>query len=837
MFRKFLMIAFSIVLGIYVAEAQENKGIYVDKAGKIRWQGNNKEAYFFGVNYSSPFVFGYRHIKATGIKVEEAIRQDVYHLARMGINAYRIHVFDSEITDSLGNIKDNEHLRLFDFLIAELKKRDIKILLTPIAYWGNGYPEKDMPTGSFSFKYGKRDALINKEAWKAQENYLTQFFQRKNRYTGKTYQQDADILATEINNEPHHSGAKELTTDYINLMVEAIRKTGWTKPIFYNISESPKYADAVVKSNVQGHSFQWYPSGLVAGRTQKGNFLPHVSRYNIPFDTIPGFKNRAKIVYEFDGADIADSYLYPAMAKSFRTAGFQWATMFAYEPLAIADVNTEYQTHYLNLTYTPSKAISFMIANKHFRDGLTAISNYEHNQSQLLNDTLFYYSNSAAVRVSKPKLLKHIAGVGSSEIVAYEGNGAYFLDKLSDGVWRLEVMPDVINLADPFGKASPKKKVNAIQWNNQQMKISLTDLGDVFSISGINEGNNFQQEAKSGGFEISPGTYILKSANKKAFKPALNRKIGAIMMNEFIAPKTAEMAVYVNHQPQRALSTQSNFVLSASIFGVKDGDVVKVNLNHLSGIRKEIAMEKQGLQYVAVVPKEFLKPGLLRYYIVVQSGTKSATFPGALKANPYDWDFYSKEAYEVFINSDQSALTLFDAREDREKLNYYNPDWQNYGLAYIGTSENNKLAVQSIMKKSDNKNFMGWQAFIGDLLQDRSQDLNNFKSIHIKGNGNFKSLQAKLALITKSGESYAAFFTLKEALSDISVPISALKQEDMLLLPRAYPGFQPKYYHSGINKAFALKDVERLELTFGYDMPNELMNKEVSMSISEVTLK
>ncbi|RRN77619.1 membrane or secreted protein, partial [Pseudoxanthomonas sp. SGD-10] len=381
MLRTSLIFLFIFVR--YIAEAQINKGIYVDDAGKIRWEGSNKEAYFFGVNYSSPFVFGYRHIKAKGVDLEDAIKQDVYHLARLGVNAYRIHVFDTEITDSLGNIKENEHLRLFDFLIAELKKRNIKILLTPIAYWGNGYPERDIPTGSFSFKYGKRQALVNKEAWKAQENYLTQFFQRKNRYTGKTYQEDVDILASEINNEPHHSGAQELTTDYINLMVTAIRNTGWTKPIFYNISESPKYAEAVVKSNVQGHTFQWYPAGLVAGRTQKGNFLPHVSKYNIPFDSIPGFNKRAKIVYEFDGADIADTYVYPAMAKSFREAGFQWATMFAYDPLAIADVNTEYQTHYLNLAFTPSKAISFMIANKYFTEGFQPILSYEQNLSLL----------------------------------------------------------------------------------------------------------------------------------------------------------------------------------------------------------------------------------------------------------------------------------------------------------------------------------------------------------------------------------------------------------------------------------------------------------------------
>src|SRR5690606_35129908 len=117
------------------------------------------------------------------------------------------------------------------------------------------------------------------------------------------------------------SGEKSAVTEYINTMVKTVRNTGWKKPVFYNISESPTYSDAVVKADVQGHSFQWYPTGLVANRTQKGNLLPHVHQYTIPFDSIPAFKKRAKVVYEFDAADVFDSYMYPAMARSFRKAG------------------------------------------------------------------------------------------------------------------------------------------------------------------------------------------------------------------------------------------------------------------------------------------------------------------------------------------------------------------------------------------------------------------------------------------------------------------------------------------------------------------------------------
>lgn len=287
-----------------------------------------------------PFAYGYRALKALNINPEKEIDQDVYHLSRLGIDAFRVHVWDTEITDSVGNLLQNEHLRLFDYLIGQLEKRHIKILFTPLAFWGNGYPEKDEHTTGFSSIYNKGQVTINEKAIRAQENYLKQFLQHVNTYNHLAYCTDAGIIAAELNNEPKHSGPKNKVTEYVDRLAAAARSAGWTKPLFYNISESPTYADAVAKAKVNGVSFQWYPTGLVAGHEQKGNFLPNVDRYRIPFDTIPAFKNKAKIVYEFDAGDVLQSCMYPAMARSFRKAGFQWVTQFAYDPMASAYANT-----------------------------------------------------------------------------------------------------------------------------------------------------------------------------------------------------------------------------------------------------------------------------------------------------------------------------------------------------------------------------------------------------------------------------------------------------------------------------------------------------------------
>jgi beta-glucosidase/6-phospho-beta-glucosidase/beta-galactosidase len=103
--------------------------IYVDKQGVIRWNKDNKEAAFFGVNYTVPFAYGYRSHKALGVDLEKAIDQDVYHFARLGFNAFRVHVWDTEITDSAGNLIENDHLRLFDYLVSKLRERILKSFL------------------------------------------------------------------------------------------------------------------------------------------------------------------------------------------------------------------------------------------------------------------------------------------------------------------------------------------------------------------------------------------------------------------------------------------------------------------------------------------------------------------------------------------------------------------------------------------------------------------------------------------------------------------------------------------------------------------------------------
>ena len=64
--------------------------IYVDAGGVMRWSDTKKEASFFGVNYTLPFAHAYRAMGYLGVDRKTAIDRDVYHMARLGLNAYRL---------------------------------------------------------------------------------------------------------------------------------------------------------------------------------------------------------------------------------------------------------------------------------------------------------------------------------------------------------------------------------------------------------------------------------------------------------------------------------------------------------------------------------------------------------------------------------------------------------------------------------------------------------------------------------------------------------------------------------------------------------------------------
>lgn len=851
-FRLLVFILLFITSGKTYSQKNSSKNnlVYVDKNGVLRYTKGNAEASFFGVNYTAPFAHAYRAIKALNIDLEKAIQQDVYHMSRLGFDAFRVHVWDTEISDTAGNLLENEHLRLFDFLLAELKKRNIKTIITPIAFWGNGYPERDEQTPGFARKYGKGRSTSNDTAIVAQENYMVQFFKHVNPYTKLTYVDDPDVIAVELNNEPSHSGPKPGVTNYINRLAVAVKSTGWTKPVYYNIAQSPFYADAVAKANIDGVSFQWYPTGLVAGQEVKGNFLPHIDHYTIPFDTIPEYRTKSRMVYEFDAADVLQSCMYPAIARSFKEAGMQWVTQFAYDPMAIANVNTEYQTHYLNLAYTPSKAISILIASKVFHK-LPRLKNYgnypadsvfdvfrvsyKNSLSEMNSDEEFYYSNSTDTKPKSISKLKHIAGVGSSPVVQYEGSGAYFLDKEENGLWRLEVMPDVIHIRDPFERASPNKEVTRIEWRKQKIQFSLPDLGARYYITPDSHNTSDGIPGNQDVNNISPGVYYIHTENFHVDPIRFKSK-----PLDFFAPQSFSNEPFVTHTPFKEVSSGKPFVISAKIAGLDTSDKVTVQVNRLGGgfgqSRTITLLTKGSNNYTGEVPAELASPGVITYRIIIQKANNEYyVFPGNHKGNPFAWDNYSNETWETFIAAPNSKLEIFDPTTDRNARTY--PSFRRgFQTSYITGAEPGQLILRLAINELAGDHTIGFQYFFGDKTKGRATE--TFDKLIIRARtAETNPVKAKITLTNADAFSFSTYVTLNNTFNDIEVPLNEIVPDSMLLLPRPYPGFLPLWFKASGTSIFKLSEIEKIQVTIGTDITESEFKKPYSLEVESIWLE
>lgn len=819
------------LLTTLMAAQKPSPTIYVDAKGVMRWSDTHREASFYGTNYTLPFAHAYRAIGYLGLDRKATIDKDVYHFARLGFNAYRIHLWDVELTDGEGNLQENEHLDLLDYLISKLKERGIRIVITAQTDFGNGYPEKNLPTGGFAYKYDKCDIHSNPEAIAAQERYIAGLVRHVNPYTRKAYMDDPDIIGFEINNEPCHSGTVEETRRYINRMLKALKKAGNRKPVFYNVSHNQHVVEAYYDTAIQGTTYQWYPIGLVAGHLRQGNFLPYVDRYHIPFSNVKGFNSKARLVYEFDPADILYSYMYPAMARSFRAAGFQWITQFAYDPIDMAFANTEYQTHYLNLAYTPQKAISMKIAaetartlprNQSFGSypqdtlfGDFRVS-YAQDLSELNNGTLFFYSNSTRTKPKEAQTLQSIAGCGTSPVAKYEGTGAYFIDRLEDGLWRLEVMPDAVVVNDPFAKPSLNKEVVTIVWGKWDMKLTLPDLGNNFSVTGLNSGNDCRMNATDGTIRsLQPGVYLLQ---RKGMPPARNynrdTEWNHIRLGEFAAPAQRAQTYTVTHHAAAVTEAGQPLEVEAQIAGPQPADSVILYTDQVSFWNERnpyIKLERtHGYTYRATIPTDQVKRGVFRYNIVVCRGTERQTFPSGVAGTPLDWDYTPTSCWETEVVAPGSAILLSEVKDEYGHIDtYIIPEGGDMQREIQRNAPTEALTRRFTFHSPDKHPRYFLRKEIRNEIRNRKNRLQQCRWICLHATR--LPAQTQIGFITSDGYTYHTACP-QDADGIIRIPIRELKQTETALLPHPYPVFLENYFRPTTELPFDIKNIEQLEI-------------------------
>lgn len=836
-----LLMAVTLNFNIGAFNKTDKGKIYVDKHGVMRDVQTHEEVSYFGVNYTVPFAHAYRALGYLGVDRKAAIDRDVYHMSRLGFNAFRIHVWDVEISDAQGNLLQNDHLDLLDYLIAALEKRGIDVLLTTQTNFGNGYPERNTDTGAFTYDYEKCSIHNNEEAIGIQERYIYQFATHLNSYTGKSYVADPAIIAIEINNEPCHSGDASAATSYINRMVASAKKGGWQKPFFYNVSHNQHIVQGFLDANIQGGTYQWYPVGLVAGYNRQGNFLPLVDNYRIPFKNNKNFNKLARIVYEYDPADNLYAYLHPAMVRTFRKESFQWITQFSYDPIDMARFNTEYQTHFLNLAYTPQKALSLMIAGEVTRTiprgadfGVypqdTLFQNfrvsYQHNLSEMNSCEKFLYSNHTTTHPVDPSKLQQIAGWGNSPLIRYPGTGAYFLDRMNEDTWRLEVMPDLLLTEDPFQKPSLKREVGAILYREHPMSIALPSLGETFSYNAINKDNHRKGKAENGIMTAYPGTYLLSR----------NPESNVVVDPSFVAPAETKAVFEILHNPTKNVAKGDSLTIRATVFSKILPDSLVVYPREISFWNDQNRLYKMhhngGYQYEVTIGTDETKDAL-SYNIVAFTPQGSVTFPQKDAGTPLSWDFNPTQYYSINLVDHNDPIVLME------------PDSASDGTEVASIPGGQRVQLQYIHRAPVDNNYYrlrytpseGWPAgnapmavikrWVGDAV--KAHPYNKQKQSLVITLGEFAGLnELEISLISAHGITYSTRMTPAPM---IQLPLTTLKQSPTLIVPAPYPDFLSRRFESNTTLPLKAEEIEFVQITIPGD------NRPVILDIKGIWLQ
>src|SRR5213596_413421 len=527
--------------------------VYLDKQGVVRWRDTQKEVALFGANYVVTTASDYRAAGYVHGDRKRMIDEDMAQFARMGWDGLRLTFWgDWEASDSAGNLIANDHLDLQDYLIARARERGIYMLFSPIQLYGSNWPDalSDTSAPGFGRRFGKARMGTDPAALAAQVNYLRQILNHVNRYTGMALKDEPAILFIELVNEPwHHPEDLEGSIRYIDALTAAVRATGCNKLVFYNVSQDFRIGEAIRRSKAQGITFGWYPTGLNSGHELVGNYLRGTDAY--PDMLRPELARMPRIVYEFDSPDLRTGTMYPAMARTFRTVRTQFAAMFAYDMLGTASRNLGWQTHYLNLVYTPRKAMSAIIAAEAMRR-LPRMRDYgpypqntrfgdfhisaDSSLGELVARDAFMYTAATSAKPPDLAALQRIAGHGSSPTVEYDGEGIYFLDKIRQGVWRLEVYPDAVPIGDPFEPPSAEKIVTRAISRSWPITITLSDLGSSFTVQPVAGRYAQTVRASAGSFAVTPGVYLLV-AGASGTVAMLPDSFGHLGFGEFHAPR------------------------------------------------------------------------------------------------------------------------------------------------------------------------------------------------------------------------------------------------------------------------------------------------------------
>jgi len=815
-FGFFARLTMTVFLSVSIpakGSVPETGQVVVDEQGIMRWAGEGNPLSLFGANYCINAASDYRAAKSSAPDLHKLVDQDMNHFARLGFNSLRLCAWgDWEFSDKNGNLIENEHLDLLDYLIFKSGQHGFKLLLTPIITYNANWPENMEATASstgFSNHYEKSELGTSAKAIAAQSNYIKQLLNHLNPYTGRPVKDEPSIVFIEMINEPYHTPhLPDQQQRYIDALVSAVRETGAKQLTFHNISQDFQVATAIRDSNVDGASFAWYPTGLMAGHSLTGTFLRTVDDYRDMNNEAISAKPR--IVYEFDAPDTDTAYMYPAMTRAFREVGAQAAYIFAYDMISTAPFNLAWQTHYINLVHTPRKAISALIAREAMRrlPLYKSWGSYPQNKTfgeftideradaAILNsEDAYIYVGISTVEPEKIDALERVAGIGNSPLVTYGGNGAFFLDKIGPGVWRLELYPDVVRIADPYSDISKGERKSRSLFFHRSLSVRLPDLGPDFFAVPVNvvDQSSDKVQAVNSEFVVSPGVWLL-TKNETLDRDSLPTVINGVGFSDYFAGPVAQFPLAARNLSRKKFGKDE--IKEISVMIASPTPPLSVNLHiRPTGSHAEwtdIPMTTQDdIKFSARLPGEQSTVGEFDYYLSVRNEHGQAEFPNHSESPEQNAVGKKHTVWRYAVIPKAEDFQLFEAAVDSKRLYLSRPgplDKKPLLEDAKGSSPSAKAIKVTATKaggKVDGQTVVSIRPQEPDLLANTGQQL-EFLCIRSRA-AKHPATRFRIGLLEWDGASWGATVSIGTNWTDFSIPLSDLKPEDSLAMPMPYP--------------------------------------------------
>ncbi len=379
-------------------------------------------------------------------------------------------------------------------------------------------------------------------------------------------------------------------------------------------------------------------------------------------------------------------------------------------------------------------------------------------------------------------------------MVRYEGEGTWFLDRIREGLWRLEVYPDAVPVRDPFELQSADKIVTRAIYRSWPMTVTLPGLGGTFQVQPLAAGNPSSTRAAAGTFMVRPGVYLL-SATGPVDAASLPKFVAGVGLAEFHHPGADSMAPVVTalggpeHEAGRDLS------LSARVVGESPPDSVTLFIRRTAGdwYRGHRMAPSAAYQWTATVPGDQLTDGWYEYVITTYHRGSAVTYPEALPLQPWDWNYYGRESWPLSVATAGTPIQVFSPSRDASRLAFTRiGDAGRRGLFRIGLSAATGRPVfrLELPVGRDSVPVPDYTAslVILDRVRSRGATVRTFDALRVRARAIGAGQRLHLTLMEDDGTSWTTAVTLDSTWTEHTIPLTRFSVGRGVLLPQGFPG-------------------------------------------------